>query len=354
MKMPRNKSKVATIALVLLLAVAAFVTFLPTVNAANIPTYAFASVAPNPVGVNQDVTILMWLDMIDPTASGPMGSRFGDFTVTITKPNGSKETLGPFTSDPASFAYVSYTPDQIGEYTLEFNFPGQQVTGIGGIVPVPFDNYYEPSSFTTTFTVQQDPITAVPQPPIPTDFWTRPIDAQNREWHTISGNWLALGPTTFGDTAYNLSGNFNPYTKAPRSAHIVWTKPLSFGGQIGGEFGGSSASVYYTGKSYEPKLTPPIIINGVLYYNEALVPKNGYYAVDLRTGETIWHHDSYGPVTEVGATGLLGTPAYAGITCGQIFNYHSPNEIGARAYLWYAGSAGAGPTDKPVASYELQ
>ncbi len=340
MKILGNKSKVATIALVLVLTITALVTFLPTVNAANIPTYAFLSVAPNPVGVNQEVTILMWLDKIDPTASGPQGSRFGDYSLTISKPNGDKETKGPFTADPASFAYTVYVPDQIGDYTIEFNFPGQHVTGIGGIVPIPIDEYYEPSSFTATLTVQQDPITASPQTPPPTDYWTRPIDAQNREWYTISGNWLALGATTFGDTAYNMSGNFNPYTRAPRSAHIVWTKPISFGGLIGGEFGDTSASNYYTGKSYEPKLTPPVIINGVLYYNEPLPPKNGYYAVDLRTGETLWHHDSYGPVTEVGATGLLGTPAYAGITCGQIFNYRSPNEVGARAYLWFAGTAG--------------
>ena len=169
MKISSNKSKAATIALVLSLIVAALVTFLPTVNAADIPTYAFLSAAPNPVGVNQQVTILMWLDKIDPTASGPAGSRFGDFSLTITKPNGDKETMGPFTSDPASFAYTLYTPDQIGEYTIEFSFPGQQVAGIGGIVPIPIDNYYEPSSFTATLTVQQDPITASPQTPTPTE-----------------------------------------------------------------------------------------------------------------------------------------------------------------------------------------
>ena len=337
----RNKSKASIITLVLMLTIAAtLIVSLPIVNAANIPTYAYLSVAPNPVGVNQEVTIMMWLDKIDPTASGPQGSRFGNFTVTITKPNESTETLGPFTSDPASFAYTLYTPDQIGTYTLEFNFPGQQITGIGGIVPIPVDNYYEPNSFTTTLTVQEDPITLLPQTPPPTDYWTRPIDAQNQEWYTISGNWLGIGATTFGNTAYNMSGNFNAYSRAPRSAHIVWTKSLTFGGLIGGEFGGTSASNYYTGKSYEPAFTPPVIINGVLYYNEPLPPKNGYYAVDLRTGETIWHHESYGPVTEVGAVGLLGTPAYAGITCGQIFNYRSPNEVGARAYLWFAGSAG--------------
>jgi len=340
MKMSRNKSKAATITLVLVLTISAtLITFLPTVNAADLPTYAFLSVAPNPVGVNQEVTIMMWLDKINPTASGPAGSRFGGFTVTITKPDQTTQTLGPFTADPASFAYALYTPDQIGTYTLEFNFPGQQITGVGGIIPIPIDNYYEASSFTTTLTVQEEPITPLPQTPLPTDYWTRPIDAQNQEWYTISGNWLGLGGTSFGATAYNASGNFNPYSRAPNSAHIVWTKPLDFGGLIGGEFGGTPTSHYYTGKTYEPKFTPPVIINGVLYYNAPLPPKEGFYAVDLRTGETLWWQNSTGPVTMLGMAELLGTPGYAGISCGQIFNYRSPNEEGARAYLWYMGAA---------------
>ena len=342
MNINQKKSKISTIALILVLTISAtLITFLPTVNAANLPTYAFVSVAPDPIGVNQQVTLLMWLDKIDPTAAGPQGGRFGGFTVTITKPNGNQDILGPFTADPASFAYSLYTPDQIGTYTLVFNFPGQQITGIGALIPVPVDNYYEPSSFTTTLTVQADPIITPPQTPLPTEYWTRPIDAQNQEWYTISGNWLGVGPTTFGNSMNNMAGNFNPYSRAPNSAHIVWTKPISFGGLIGGEFGGTPESNYYTGKSYEPIFTPPVIINGVLYYNEPLPPKNGYYAVDLRTGETLWHHESYGPVTTLGAAALegLGTPGYAGIVCGQIFTYRSPNEVGARAYLWFGSSA---------------
>jgi hypothetical protein len=283
----------------------------------------------------------MWLDKLDPTASGPQGGRFEGYMLTITKPDGSIETQGPFRADPASFAYSVYRPTDIGTYTLKFDFPGQQVKGTGALIPVPIDEYYEPSSVTTTLKVAEQQINPLPQVAPSEDYWTRPIDAQNQEWYTISGNWLGIGPTTFGNTLYDISGNFQPYSKAPNTAHIVWTKPLTFGGLIGGEFGGTSVSNYYTGKSYEPKFTPPVIISGVLYYNDPLPPKNGFYAVDLRTGETLWRHESYGPVTEVGAAGLagLGTPGYAGISCGQVFNYLSPNEEGARAYLWFSGSA---------------
>ena len=344
MQIAKNKTAATAIAIFLMLTITATLVALPAVNATtNVPTYAFLVVSPNPIGVGQEVTIIMWLDKANPTASGPAGGRFEGLTVTITKPDDSKENLGPFKTDDASYAISLYTPNQIGTYTLKVTFPGQQVTGIGGLIPIPINNYYEASSFTTTLTVQEEPITQSPQTPLPTGYWTRPINAQNQEWYTISGNWLGLGGTSFGNTAYNASGNFNPYSKAPNSAHIVWTKPTDFGGLIGGEFGGTTRSNYYTGKSYEPKFTPPVIINGVLYYNAPLPPKEGFYAVDLRTGQTLWWQNSTGSVTTVGAAGLagLGTPAYAGISCGQIFSFSSPNEEGGRAYLWYMGASTA-------------
>ena len=39
----------------------------------------------------------------------------------------------------------------------------------------------------------------------------------------ISGNWLGIGPVEFANTGnYNFAGNFNPYTKAPLTGHVVW------------------------------------------------------------------------------------------------------------------------------------
>jgi hypothetical protein len=338
----KNKTMAIMIAVLLAFSMLATMALVPTVSSADsIPTYAFLSAAPNPVGVGQEVTILMWLDKANPTASGPQGGRFQGFALKITEPDGTTENRGPFTADPTSFAYLVYTPDQIGNYTIKFDFPGQQVTGIGGFIPVPVNDYYEPSSYTSKLIVQQEPAISMPMASLPTNYWARPINSQNQDWYTISGNWLGIGPSTFGNTLFDISGNFNPYSAAPNSPHIVWTKPLSFGGLIGGQYGGTTESNYYTGKSYEPLFTPPVIMNGIIYYNEPLPPKNGYYAVDLRTGETLWYHASYGPVTQVGAAGLtgLGTPAYSGISCGQIFAYRSPNEVGSRAYLWFSGVA---------------
>ena len=60
-----------------------------------------------------------------------------NLTVAVTKPDGTTETLGPFTADPAAYAYTSYTPDMVGTYTFVFNFPGQLVTSVGAIIPIP-------------------------------------------------------------------------------------------------------------------------------------------------------------------------------------------------------------------------
>ncbi len=100
-------------ALVLLLTAALLAT-LPFVNARDITTYAYVSVAPNPIGVNQVVTVVMWASLNPPTLGGPVGEKWEGFKLNVTKPDGSKETLGPFRSDPVGTHAESYTPTQIG------------------------------------------------------------------------------------------------------------------------------------------------------------------------------------------------------------------------------------------------
>ncbi len=319
----KNRSSLA-FALVLLLAVSGVIAVTPISSAQSstptVATDAYLAVSPNPVGVNQEVALLMWLVQIEPTASVGHGGRWENLTILVSKPDGTTQTLGPFTADDASYAYGVYYPDTTGTYNLQFNFPGKHVTGNLGMNGAPIDAYYEASSFTATLVVQTEPVSASPQTPLPTEYWSRPVNAQNFDWSTISGNWLGTGAGQFGTQFYNATGNFNPYTVAPNNAHIVWSKPLEFGGLIGGEFGGSPTSNYYTGKTYESAFTPPVVINGVLYYNDPAAPKLGFYAVDLRTGETLWHQNS--PST---------------ITNGQVYNFLSPNQKGGIPYLWYTG-----------------
>ena len=74
--------------------------------ASPLPTYAFLAVSPNPAGINQQVTIEMWLGEFTPTTSGLVGSRWQDFMVAIAKPDGTTQTIGPFTANDAAF-YVT-------------------------------------------------------------------------------------------------------------------------------------------------------------------------------------------------------------------------------------------------------
>ena len=115
----------------------------------------------------------------------------------------------------------------------------------------------------------------------------------NTGWNGISGNWLSTGLASRLNNALR-SENFDPYTTAPATAHIMWTKPYAIPALIGGNYGVAGSDQYtnyYSTPQYEPKFIPPIIINGVLYYN--LYPGSstsleGWVAVDLYTGQTLW------------------------------------------------------------------
>ena len=338
----QSKQTSSAIALILILAVSAVIASFPTARSQStpppgvpvIPTYAFLSVSPTPIGVGQTVALIMFLDKVPPTAAGPYGDRWHGFTVAVTKPDGTTQTLGPFTSDDVGAHYAPYVPTTVGTYSFQFSFPGQRITGLGAVVPVPIDAYYQSSiSPVVTLTVQQQQILPYPPAALPTGYWTRPINANNREWASISGNWLGTGIATFDAATFNATGNFNAYTTAPNSAHIVWTKPIAFGGLIGGD----NTYNYYTGESYEPKATPPVIINGVLYYNTPDPPRYGFTAVDLRTGQTLWWQNSTGAEQPGGAGKTIyaiGGYGYPGITMGQLYYYQSPNQFGVIPYLW--------------------
>jgi hypothetical protein len=341
MKPHKNKTISATL-LILLMTLCAL-TVLPAATAHdpawNIPTYAYITASPNPVGIGQALTISFWLNPLSPTANGIYGDNW-QYTLEVTDPTGTTKSLGTFTSNPTAWAFTSFVPDMVGTYTFKMTFAGQTLVNANP-PPIPslystspfIGDYYEPSSSTDSVVVQQQPVTSLPQTPLPDGYWQRPINAQNHDWYQIAGNWL------YG--TYNSTSNFNPYSKAPNTAHIVWTKPLMFGGQIGGEYGGDTMTNYYTGKLYEGAFTPPIIMNGVLYYNEgqATAPREGFYAVDLRTGETIWWQNSTGPIqigsqtsAHIGGTDIAWE--YPILKFGQIYNYYSPNQQGAIPYLW--------------------
>jgi len=291
------------------------------------PTYVFISVSPTTVGVGQSVNVMFWLDSAPPTAAGAGGDRWQNLTVQIEKPDGSIEIQGPFKSDAVGGAFMVYTPIMTGKYYFQCTFPGQTIAG----------TYYQPSSSRKAeLSVQQEAIHAWGEFPLPTGYWSRPINAENRLWYQIAGNWLMPGYNTTV-RAFDTGGGFNPYTTAPESPHIIWTKELAFGGLVGGEFGAEVD--YYTGMSYEMKFTPPAVINGRLYYNDPKYPRDTFYCVDLRTGEQLWTQTVPAvspPPASIG--GIM--PGNIPITLGQIYDYESPNQHGANAYLWSINGPG--------------
>ncbi len=326
----KGKTMAILVSLLLTFSMTASMTLLQNASASSapqIPTYAFVNVAPDPAGAGQTVNIGFWLDIPPPTANGALGDRWEGLKVVVTAPDGTTTTLGPFASDDTGGTHADYTPTAVGNYTVAFSFPGQTLRGgtyagePSGYLGLAFiGDYFEPSSATTTFMVQSTAVPSVPQTPLPTNYWSRPIESVKDLWYTISGNWLGFGAMPFANTGeYNITGNYNPYSSAPTTAHIIWTKPVAFGGLVGGEFGGTSTSNFYSASQYEPKFAP-IIMNGILYYTlypTTCTAPEGWVAVNLQTGQTLWTKNT--------------TDA---LRCGQILDYVSPNQYGSIAYLW--------------------
>jgi len=350
MKFSRNKAKVTAVIFVLVLTISAILTAFPTVVAHDppltVPTWAYISVTNNPIGVGQKVVIVFWPNEIPATSQGAYGDRW-TWNIEVTKPDGSEETLGPFTSDPVGGGWTTYTPDQVGTYTLVAIMDDHVMTG----EPAPpagawgtetiGDTYLGDTSDPMTLTVQEDPIEAWPETPLPTEYWTRPINTLNRDWYRLAGNWLAgaaqdVGPTT--RFCYGLG---------PESAHVMWATPMWAGGIMDERFGNIG---YQTGHYEGIDFIPPIILNGKIYYNVMSLPRYGWYCLDLYTGEVDYFHNTTGPITGVGNSfipgfgwvGFDGSGEIAGekLAFGQIYNYESPNQHGGLPYLWSTGAAG--------------
>ena len=226
----------------------------------------------------------------------------------------------------------------VGNYTMQAFYPGQVLKGYNRDNPTISSSSRNligskmlPSETEIkTLTVQQDPVTAkYVTPPLPTEYWTRPIFGTNWWWgESIGSNWFGLG----GQGAYEAQGNVLPAGgTAPNSPHIVWTLPAQWGGQPGYPIGSDSSTSYSSVSLIQSYFHPVAILNGVLYYNlyDGSTASNvlGWKAVDIRTGETIWELPA----------GKSGTET---IAFGQIVNYNNYQEFGSNAYLYSVPGAG--------------
>ena len=307
--MPKNIALSAT-CILLLLSVSVFIAIPSVASTEEFTTQAYLSVQPNPVGVNQLVLVNAWLLPLQPTGY----DRFHNLVVTITKPDNGTESRTLTTSTVGS-QYFNYYPSQTGTYKFKMTYPGETFTR---------GPYYfsAAESEVQNLTVQANPVLLWPDAATPTGYWTRPINGQNRAWASIAGDWLMSGYNATGK-AFDAQFGFNPYTQGPRSAHIMWTKPLAFGGIVGGYMGDIS---WYPGLSYESKAQPSLIMNGRLYYNikPTSSVNQGMICLDLRTGQELWKNTNW---------------TYS-ITLGQEFAFTSGNQGGTPgAYLWQTGGS---------------
>ncbi|MBN1244886.1 PQQ-like beta-propeller repeat protein [Candidatus Bathyarchaeota archaeon] len=323
MKIGKDKTATA-IALFLMFAIAVSLVVLPVAKAhdppwLDRPTYCYVAATPN-AGVGQEVLIVFWLNFMPPTSSGAYGDRW-IFYLDITKPDNSKETIGPITSDPVGGGWYSYTPNQEGTYTVVARFPGQKITGVPGQetnINVN-DTFAASTSKPASFNVQAEPIPRYVETPLPSGYWTRPVSDANRGWGSaVMGQWTG---TSYCNA---LKERGIPYTTAPESSHILWTRSVWSGGTMGGQHEDVG---YYTGIAYEQYSGPQIVLEGRAYYSVQQPPRYGWYCIDLYTGETIYYENN--------TDGTAAMPAF-----GQVLNIMNPNQFGGFPYLWRTSGVG--------------
>src|SRR3990172_1939739 len=131
-------------------------------------TDAYVSVTPNPVGIGQTIAVTFWISPYPPTATTDVHG----FVVKITRPDGKVETKGPYDAFKSSSSYMLYVPTLAGNYTFDFNYPGESYFS-GSLI-------YLPSQAKTSITVQEEPIPLWPETKPTGDYWTRPLSAANR------------------------------------------------------------------------------------------------------------------------------------------------------------------------------
>ena len=243
-----DKSKISTIAIILILAISTTLVALPGVtaqeSAGTKETIAYIGAMPNPVGVGQQVLLHVGItDYLQAAEDGWEG-----MTVIVTAPDGSVETLGPYRTDSTGGTGDIFVPTMSGTYILQTHFPEQWAV-VNGYFSQYQGNltYLESYSEELELVVLDDPIQYYPGHSTPAFYWDRPIDSQLREWGTVAGNWER-----------DPDNLYAPYNNGPETAHILWNKELDvFGGIAGGQLGGLSMG---TGDAYEGKFPTRFIL----------------------------------------------------------------------------------------------
>jgi hypothetical protein len=288
--------------------------------------------------------------------------RKGPYTLIITEPDGTNVTsTWAYAPNSGGELTTTFVPSVAGTYTATFKYAGQAYPTLAQVVsqvPLPpatvasinafAGDTYSAATAVENFTVQTQPLVPTLYP-LPTSYWTRPIEGENFNWYTVASNWLASGSAQFGtfqQSGYNI---WQPDGTAPTSAHILWTKPIEFGGVVGGSNTIIPGATFYSGDSYEMRFTSPIIMDGYLYFKMPFSDAGGlttfttptgaitavyagaFVCLDLRTGNLVWQN-----------TNPIFDP-----TWGELMNIVNPNQSGIipSGYLWQSITTAAAVTN---------
>ena len=297
-----NKNAFFSLSLILLLSLTLIMAFAPTSSAQYgiaqpEKTVGYITAAPTLIGAGQTLTCNIWV-MPMPTKYNydPEWDGFSGVTVTFVRPDGTKDTFMP-TDGTGGYAagqmqglgalFFFYKPDMAGNWSVSWTMPAQNVTSSPGTIPAGQGTvqYLGCTSNTFSFTVQSDPVLAgllngYPWAELPNSnaYWSYPINANNREWYQISGDWTGVtstSATVLGSTALR----WQPYGSGPNTAHIVWTNQLKEGGIIGGDYGTTS---YLAGRE------SAVVMDGMVFNNVPNPSPAQFRCNDQSTGEVLY------------------------------------------------------------------
>jgi hypothetical protein len=239
-------------------------------------------------------------------------------TVTVIDPENVETILPVPKTDSTGGTGITWYPTKVGTYQLYSTFHEQDILVSPFFFGQPYNaTYLEADSPVVEVQVLAEARPYYPGHSTPTEYWTRPIDAQLREWSEVSASWLNTPPNMY-----------SPYNDGPETSHILWTQQMTTGGLVGGSYGGHSFEI---GDAYEGKWqgssggsfdSRPIIVAGNLYWQEST-----YYnpvvthCVNLRTGEELW------------AKVMMDNRT---ISFGQMFQWEGFNMHGNFDFLWIA------------------
>ena len=323
MILSKSKAKTIAISTVLMVTIAISLVALPSKaqTVGSTESYPFIGATPNPVGVGQEVLLHIGItQQLQITQDG-----WEDLTVTVTDPDGDTQTLGPYRTDSTGGTGDIFVPNVEGTYTLQTHFPGQWYNYSSRNL------YFETAdSEILELEVTSESVPIYPGVPLPTEYWTRPIDAQAHEWSAISGNWLGISQIFSGYLAGFAANEVEGNDDAPETAHILWEQEMVTGGLAGGNMDNHA---YHMGDAYEGFFSSSVIIDGKLFYNKfnsigGSNVDNYVVAVDMHTGETLWKRELLTP------DGTRRSLSFAQIMYWDSFNVH-----GVFAYLW--GTSGS-------------